>query len=154
MFRKSLKKRSKLSAGANLMTDSCSRGKKHISHVKFTQLFFIVFIMDANFPFEELDIMHLAFDEALCNGRKASRLYEDRYRRRRPPHHTTFASGGGGHSRIGCTVQFKEENLHRVEKKSSSVRAVAHQMSFSRTRVAKSFRNNSSILKIYNAYNL
>lgn len=32
-----------------------------------------------NFSFDELADIHLVYDAALCNGRVASRLYDERY---------------------------------------------------------------------------
>ena len=112
--------------------------------------FKFVFKMENNYSYEELADMHLVYGAALCNGRDAARLYEERYPERRQPHHTTFASihrrlretgtlrhpGGTGRPRTARTVEFEEEVLHCVEEnQSTSVRAIAHHMGSSRMAV-------------------
>jgi hypothetical protein len=100
--------------------------------------------------FIEMTDMLVVYGEAGCNGRRAARLYEDRYPLRHHPHHTTFASiyrrlrqtgnlkrpGGAGRPRTARTPEFEEDVLrHAGQDASTSVRAIAHHMTAAKSSV-------------------
>lgn len=99
--------------------------------------------MAYNYTLEELSDMHLLYGEAKTNGRKAKRLYAERFPNRHHPCHTLFASldrrlretgslKGSHHNgarRTVRTVEFEEEVLNILgEEPAISTRSIAHQL--------------------------
>lgn len=97
----------------------------------------------AHYCYAELADMHLIYGEAGGNGRRAARLYAERFPARQHPNHGIFArihgrlriSGsvkrlqGAGRPFAVRTVEFEEAVLHHVEaNQSTSVRAIAQTM--------------------------